>query len=39
VVFAGSDVATVHNGWIAGAIASGGAAARSVLAGIAAPVV
>jgi monoamine oxidase len=39
VVFAGSDVAEKHNGWIAGAIASGGAAAQHVLPGIAAPVV
>jgi monoamine oxidase len=39
VVFAGSDVAEQHNGWIAGAIASGRAAARSVLAGLAALVV
>jgi monoamine oxidase len=32
VVFAGSDVAEEHSGWIAGAIASGRAAARGVLA-------
>jgi monoamine oxidase len=38
VVFTGSDVAEVHNGWIAGAIASGSSAARRVLAGLAAPV-
>lgn len=31
IVFAGSDVASEHAGWIAGAIASGRAAARSVL--------
>ena len=31
VVFAGSDVAVEHRGWIAGAIASGHAQARTVL--------
>jgi hypothetical protein len=39
VVFAGSDFAGVHKGWIAGAIASGRAAAWRVLTGLAAPVV
>ncbi len=38
VVFAGSDVAEEHNGWIAGALASGHAAARRVITGLAAPV-
>jgi monoamine oxidase len=39
VVFAGSDFAERHNGWIAGAVASGAAAAGRLLAGLATPVV
>jgi monoamine oxidase len=37
LVFAGSDLAEEHAGWIAGAIASGRAAARRIRAGLVAP--